>query len=172
MNVRKGTTAMLLAGYCLMAAAPLAAADGGSDHLHPIAMVMGSGSATASAVGSDAGGDDGVSVPPPVVGDPSSGTLQYASTSVSTVVVNATYSCPVGSPADARIDVSVGQNSGALGVDGVVVTCDGTQRSAQITVESELGPLYSPGPAVVTLTLYSPSNSDALYQYYSATITI
>ncbi|MFD5988553.1 hypothetical protein [Streptomyces cyaneofuscatus] len=175
MNKRMSSlSALLLAGTCLMATAGAASASSGDGDNYALAFSSGSGQANATV--NDAGGNgSGGGDQPPVIGDPSTGTLQYGNAGIATIAsVNLTmsYSCPTGSPSDTRIDAVVEQDNDSFGTNGTTVTCDGTVRSLQLNVAAaQSSTLYVPGPTVVTITLYSPSGSGP-YARYASTINI
>ncbi|MFD7860601.1 hypothetical protein ACFV6B_40970 [Streptomyces microflavus] len=176
MNKRMSSlAAMLLAAACLLGTATTATASSGGDDPDLTAIAISNGSGQANATVNGAGQSGSGNPTPPVIGDPSSGTLQYGTTAVTTiasVTVTMSYSCPTGSPADSRIDVVVAQNNGSQGVAGSIITCDGTVRTLQVNVAAETQTLYAPGPTVVAIQLYSPSNPSTPYAYFSTTVNI
>ncbi|MFJ4964035.1 hypothetical protein EES43_27615 [Streptomyces sp. ADI96-02] len=178
MNKRASSLAtVLLAGTCLLgtATAATASGDGGDGNTKLTAIAVSNGSGQANATVNGAGQPGSTNPTPPVIGDPSTGTLQYGTTvdaTIASVNVSMSYSCPTGSPSDSRIDVVVGQDNGSQGVAGTTVTCDGTVRTLQLNVAAATTTLYVPGRTIVTIQLYSPSDPNALFVHFDTTVNI
>ncbi|MFJ8762954.1 hypothetical protein [Streptomyces cyaneofuscatus] len=158
MRHAKSLVAMVLVGGSLFVAATSAAASGSTDRdgdVTAIAVNNGSGSATATANGAGQPPLDGSS---PVVGDPETGTLQIGSSSINTINVTVSYSCPLGSPTDAYINAEVSQGQ-ALGTppESTPAICDGSRRTLLLQASPPSAPYFRPGTATIKVYLLSES---------------
>ncbi|MFD5988556.1 hypothetical protein [Streptomyces cyaneofuscatus] len=158
MSHARSLAVMVLAAGSLFVAATSAAATGHTDRdgdVTAIAVNNGSGSATASANGTEQAPLDGSS---PVIGDPESGTLQIGGGSINTINVTVSYSCPLGSPTDAYINAEVTQGQ-TLGTppESVPAICDGSLRTLVLQASPPSAPYFRPGPATIQVYLLSES---------------
>ncbi|WP_124271694.1 hypothetical protein [Streptomyces sp. ADI96-02] len=149
---------MALVGGSLFVTASTAAASGhssGDGNVTAVAVNTGSGSATATANGA---GQPTLDDSSPVVGDPASGTIQIVGSSINTINVTVSYSCPTGSPADAFISAQVIQGQ-AIGTppSSLSATCDGSLRTLVLPLSPPSAPFFKPGPATIKAFLLSQS---------------